>query len=370
MAYPYSGQLNQNEVIGVLFNQIISQEVFGENIKSPLSVVDLFRVDGTLYGDTKTYISTDALYPVDWVTTGASSLLTVTDPPEPVMEYITIDKFKQIAITIYPYMTKRAFKDEGSYAQFIGVMLSWLNDTKKVYELTLFNAFIGTIESTATVNEVQVTLPDPYLDDDNELSNTQEVAYNKLLSIAIGEAISNLFIELADVGRDYNEHEFLRSYSPSDFVLIWNSVWYNKIHHASLPLIFHKEGVVDLTQLDQRILPARFFGDISVGVLTDASSRALDPMIIDEGGPGETKLFAGDLVGDQVAVTTNTTYKPDADIIAKLVHKKDVPFMSAFSVGTSFFDQQKLRENHWLTFGHNTLEHLGAFPLIKIIVSS
>lgn len=48
----FTGTLNQNEIFSALYNMIISQQVFADNIydtKKTLS--DMSRVDGTLYGD-------------------------------------------------------------------------------------------------------------------------------------------------------------------------------------------------------------------------------------------------------------------------------------------------------------------------------
>lgn len=350
--------LTQNEVVGTLFNQIISQEVFGDNIKSPLSMVEDIRVDGSLYGDSKDYISTDALYPEPWSTLGSSSLLTESPAPDPVLERIKINKYKQVAVTIYPYMTKRAFMNEGTYGQFVMVVLSWLGDTKRVYEITLTNAFIGTVVSNSTIKDVTVTIPAAVSPGDN----VDEAARLKLVALAIGEVVADLFVGLGDVSRDYNENAFLRSYAPSDFFFVWNSAWYNKLQHSALPLIFHKGGVVDLEGIDQRILPARYFGDISADTTTDGKHRALSAMEIS----GDKKYFAGDAITTGKTVVKNTTYIPNANIIARVVHKKAIPFMSAFSVGTSFFDGQKLRENHWLTFGHNDLDYIRNFPIITI----
>ena len=64
MAYPvnYAGQLNKNEIFASIYNMIISQQVFADNIKDvKASLVDAARVDGSLYGDTKLYYSTDVL---------------------------------------------------------------------------------------------------------------------------------------------------------------------------------------------------------------------------------------------------------------------------------------------------------------------
>ena len=58
----FTGQLKSNEIFSALYNMIISQQVFADNIKGTVStLVDAAKVDGSLYGDTKLYYATDAL---------------------------------------------------------------------------------------------------------------------------------------------------------------------------------------------------------------------------------------------------------------------------------------------------------------------
>ena len=69
MAYPtnYAGNLNANEIFASIFNMIISQQVFADNIKdTKASLVDAARVDGSMYGDTKLYYATDVLRSYAW----------------------------------------------------------------------------------------------------------------------------------------------------------------------------------------------------------------------------------------------------------------------------------------------------------------
>ena len=62
----------------------------------------------------------------------------------------------------------------------------------------------------------------------------------------------------------------------------------------------------------------------------------------------------------------NQAFQNNAELF--LIHKADFPIMSAFTVGTSFFNGQTLTTNQYLTFGHNDLEdaHIGEFPLLKL----
>ena len=62
MAKNFNGQLASNEIFAALYNMIISQQVFADNIADTKStLVDMARVDGGLYGDTKLYYATDVL---------------------------------------------------------------------------------------------------------------------------------------------------------------------------------------------------------------------------------------------------------------------------------------------------------------------
>ena len=66
-----------------------------------------------------------------------------------------------------------------------------------------------------------------------------------------------------------------------------------------------------------------------------------------------------------VAIEGGEAYKEDDKVICKVLVKLP-PYMSAFEVGTSFFNPKSLTENHYLTFGHNTLEYLKNYPFITV----
>lgn len=58
----FNGQLQSNEIFAAMYNMLISQQVFADNIKGTKSdLVDMAKVDGSMYGDTKLYYATDAL---------------------------------------------------------------------------------------------------------------------------------------------------------------------------------------------------------------------------------------------------------------------------------------------------------------------
>lgn len=371
----FTGTLNSNAIYAALFNMIISQQVFADNIKGTGSrLVDKARVDGSLYGDTKLYYSTDALRTYAWGNDAESeNLLKLFRPEAPQCQAITIDQFRQIPLTIDNYLSKQAWGDERSFSSFIEVTTGWMNVTKKVYEATTYNAFMGTHENSGKQLRT-ITLP----------TSEDAEAENRLQAGAIMEDIANLITDLEDVLRDYNNYGNLRSYDEGDFMFIWNAKYVNKIEKRDLPITFHKDFAEHLGDYK---LPARFFGDVLDKTTAKADGTTIRSMVEQDVVIGATAytdakgkqyktgekvhLFAGDLIPKDVVIASSDAivypaYKVNDKIICKVVHNDAVPFMAAFSVATSFFNAKSLTENRYLTFGHNTIEQLDDKPFITI----
>ena len=347
--------LRTNEVFTALSNMIISQEVFADNLKGTYSsLVDKAKVDGSLYGDTKLYYATDVLETEEWgANVDPTNLLQKHRPNDPKVQAIYLDKFRQISLTLDDYLSKRAWSTEGAFSQFQSVMQGWIRETKRVYEATTYNAFIGTDPSSAS-QKVEVNLAT--IEADASL-NTEEKSRQEAGQIA--QRIADLFIDLKDVSRDFNDYGFMRSYNDDDLVIVWNSKWVNKIRKIDLPTIFHNEGLIG--KFAEEVLPARYFGTINATTTVGLNTRALEEMKI-----GDNHYFAGDKIASGETIVANSTYNVDDNIICKIMHKRSVPFMSAFEVGTSFFNPKTLDTNYYLTWGHNTLEHLLDKPFITV----
>lgn len=345
MVAPYTGRLNSNEIFASIYNMIISQEVFADNVKGTYSsLVDRARVDGGLYGDTKLYYATDALESVEWNNDEeALNLLMLHRPEAPKCQSITLDKFRQIRLTVDNYLSKRAWSTESAFSSFNSVMLGWIRATKRIYDATLYNTYIGTTETEIGKQKMNITPVDGQND-----------------ALTMAEALATLLVDLKDVNRDYNDYEFLRSYDEKDFIVVWNAKHYNTLKKIDMPVIFHKEGL--LNEFEQEVLPARYFGYVPEEPMNgqaDGSVRSLIEQTI-----GSNHYFPGDSIKVGDAPEVGTFYKEDDTIAFKLVHKRSVPYMSAFEVGTSFFNPRSLTETHYLTFGYNTLEYIKNYPLI------
>ena len=351
--------LRTNEIFSTLDNMIISQVVMADNFSHDFKLVDEARTDGGLYGDTKRYIAVDVLGIDTWGgDTEAANLLNLDRPADPDVQDIHLDKFKQIRLTVDHYLTKRAFMEEGSFMQFTNVMIGMLSETKQVFDNTTYNTFIGIDRCDAVAAPAQnVTI-----DITTAVGSATGMEAARLRGTAIAEGIANLIDLLADYSREYTDFGNLRSYSESSLKFIWNTEWVNRILKVDLPTIFHDEELKK--HVFDRKLPARYFGTVQTSAATadGTTHRYIDAPDSTNNG---SKYFAGDLVPSGTSLLANTYYVADPDVICK-IYVKLPPYMSAFTVGTSFFNPRSLTENHYLTFGYNTLVHLKNYPCITV----
>lgn len=371
MALQSAFTLTANEIYNTLANMIISQQVFADNLSKHQTLVDKARVDGGLYGDTKLYYATDVLKSVAWGNDAeAENLLSLDRAEDPEVQAIKLDIFRQIRLTVDNYLTKRAFADEGTFASFNGVMLGWMQETKKVYDGTLYNVFIGTTETNVGKQIVEIGI---------DTSAAPKLSAGE----SIAKGMADLFTEMSDYTRDFNDYGYLRSYGDSEIKIIWNAKYFNQVKKVDLPSIFHDDALQSVFTGD--VLPARYFGRavaasdkgaekvINASGVYDPTKGTLRSKVEKEVTisstvyhvfPGD-ELPAGSTVGDSKNFKDAEVYVETEDVICKVVTKLP-PYMSAFETGTSFFNPRSLTENHYLTFGHNTLQYLKNYPFITV----
>ena len=357
----FTGQLRSNEIFSALYNMIISQEVFADNLGEHQTLVDKARVDGGLYGDTKLYYSTDVLKSVPWGDDAeAANLLALHRPEAPECQAIHLDIFRQICLTVDNYLSKRAWATEGAFSSFNSIMLGWMKETKRVYDGTLYNVFIGTTKAAGAGQTISVDL--------SGATSLTGVEKEQMEGMLIAQKLADLMVAMGDYSRDFNDYGNLRSYAKDGIKVIWNSKFVNKIRKVDLPTIFHKDGLVD--KFEEEILPERCCGDVNTEKLTQIAANTVRSTIEkDYTVSGKiTHVFPGDYIPAGATVEIGEGYKaPVKDVICKVLVKLP-PYMSAFEVGTSFFNPKSLTENHYLTFGHNTIEYLKNYPFITVEV--
>lgn len=357
MAYP---TLNPNEIFAPLYNQIISQEVFSDNLAGGVGaeLVDMARVDGSMYGDTKLYYATKPLFSSAWGNDGeATKLLELARPQAPETQAIQLNVFRQIKLTTDDYLTKRAWGSIDSFSSFNSIMRGWITDTKRIYDATTYNAYIGTAESSVGKQNVEIDITTAV-----GTATGEEAA--RIEGGVIGEEVAKLITGLKDITEDYNDYAILRSYNIDDLVFVWNSDAMAKVEKRDLPTIYHKD-IID--KLGEKVLPARYFGTVNTSQKTGAANiRSLVEQVLTGTDSKKYHVFAGQVIPAVCTAPANTSYTVDPKILFKVFHKKSVPYMSAFEVGTSFYNSASLTDTNFLTWGHNTLQYLKNYPMITV----
>lgn len=359
----FDGRLKSNEIFAGLFNMIISQQVFADNFTHNVSaLVDDARVDGSMYGDTKLYYAVDALHSKPWGNDAeAANLLALHRPDDPKCQAVVLNVFRQIPLTLDNYMTKRAWSTEGAFSSFNSVMLQMVRESKRIYDATTYNVYIGTTKSEVTTENVEVDVT-------TAIGEATGEAAARIKGQAIAESIAKLISRLKDYSTEYNDYGFLRSYSIDDLMFVFNEDLVAEIEKRDLPTIYHDQIV---EQMGKYSLPARYFGTVASGTPTGSGTlRSTIEQTVTKAGSPDIDIFAGDIIPTGYVGAAGTGYTPDAKVLCKIYHKgpNSVPYMSAFEVATSFFNPKSLTENHYLTWGHNTLEYLKNYPFITMTI--
>ena len=344
------GLLNRNKIQSALFNMIISQDVIGGSIKANYNLVDKAKVDGTLYGDTKLYIDCPTVNSYEW-DPDDSNLLEMKKPGAPKTQAITMGVYRQVAVTKDDYLQKQAFGTESAFVQYQSVLDSRLAKSKEVYENTTYNAFFGTVEGAHAAVEVALS----------EITATG-VEKTRLEAEMIAQSVADLIADMKDYGYDYTKNGFLRAFSEDEIQVVWNVKFLNKIRKISLPNIYHKENLIDKFGGDS--LPSRFFGEVKTTPTTAEQNTGTLRALVEK-DYGSKHVMAGSLIPAGVEVAANEAYVEDSNVICK-IYTKLPPMMSAFSVGTSFFNAKNLKTNSYLTWGHNKLEALDSEAIVVV----
>lgn len=392
MAANWNGQLTKNEVISDMFNAVVARMFYLDNVEGiDNTLVEMMRVDGGKFGDTRLYTAAKIPYPKNWLNDKeAAAYLEIHRPQAMDTQAIQINVFKKIHLSTDIFMSARIFETEYGLAEMNGLIVDTIRQAKKAYDYTTLYTYIGTTETSIGKQNRTV----------NVTAAVGDTTGQEALEIegeVIGEDVSNLLIDCQDLTRDYNDYGNRRSYPASKLVFGWNSKAMTRVQHRSLPSLYHNQ-VVD--RLGEYAIPARFLGkpNDKNKTTSDSSTRALAAMEIkakgsetlleaadvERGGEviriakGATLkandvvlLYAGDLLPSGTTIATSTavtipTYQEDGTILYKVFTRGSVPFMSGFMVDTSWYVNPALVDQHMLIWSHNDLQYLYNEPFITV----
>ena len=366
MARTFNGQLNTGIVYNSMYNAIIAIYQIKQHFTDSYSLVDRFRKEGSEYGDQLVYLTVDSIPVHDWTNDGeAANLLSLDRNKKQHEEKITLNIFKQIRLTTDAYMqTKQLWTSENGFSRFASLLLQTMENAKKVYEIKTFDVFAGTVKATGSAQNLSWDLKT----DGPSSSNDPEGAA-RWYGMKLAENLSNLMYDLRDVRRDWNDIGYEASYDIDEFQLLLPASVANKFKYNSLPTIFDNGPLKELFN-DAYILPDIYFGRVVTVTGTQIKADGQTHRFLHSQFLGDTFYNAGDLIPKDTVIASTTAivvpaYAEDS-ILLKLIHKEDCPYMSAYNVRSQFYNARSHTTNNYLTFAHNTLEHIGIFPLIEV----
>ena len=384
MAYP---TLNANELNASLFNQIISQELFSR-IDEGGSLVDKARVDGSLYGDTKTYFAVDAIHTKPFVqdSEDALNLLAVKRNKSVETQAIKLNVFRIAETTTDALMTKRAWSKEGTFADYNALLNKMVPTSKYLHDCTTYDTFIGTVCKGTKGKQ------NP---DGLDLLESK-------IGRQIADALADIMADMTHPSRSYNDYEHITKFSIDNIEIVWNSRFVNLIDKLSLPVIFHKEGVMD--KFAENVVHESYWGDIKklsaisagtpdtthpvkktgdVYTYEPVSGNTVILRPIEEvsipctDGTTYADFFAGEEIKNPTGKTLNLStfddklYVQNENYICKLFVKGKIPaYMSACELSSEFFNPKNHSTNRYLVFGRNTLEAFKAYPCVTVKANS
>lgn len=346
---PFTGTLSRNEVFASIYNMIISQHVFSDLIKGTYgNLADLFRVDGSEYGDSKLFYSLKLGKVVDW--TGdeeASNLMALNRPADPACQIVKLDTFKMVWLTVDTFLSKRAWGTPGLLSQFNSVVLATMRDTKRVFEAKTMNTFVGTCETNIGKQTKTITLAAGGTEDGN-----------RLRAQTITKELADLMIDMKDVNTSYNDYGYERSYDENELVYIWNADYVNEITKLDLPTIFHTDELKK--NFSKYVLPAHYFGTVNGISVTTSGASNTTIRALDERDIGSVHVRPGDLLPNNTTLVSGgkiviPSYTVNPKVICKITTRDAIQYMSGFQTETEFFNPRSNTENHYLIFGYSSL---------------
>lgn len=301
--------LQANKFLGALTNLIAYSQVANTTERGRVGdFVNSFQDINVENGDGKVVLSADFLNVQDL--SGTSSLLTAT-PPTVNEQYVSVENYKVIPMTINKYLMRGAFVAEDQLANFTGYLLSIMPATKTAY---LSDAIIAELEAYTPAQATQTvkvqTINTTDLTDPMQLEAAKRYNAN-----AMQKALINTLNAMAFPTSKYNDLQYKEVIDYSSLKLVVKSSQNNDILVDSLAYLLNSDKITE-------------------------AQRWSDTYVV----PDEQFTQGGNTV-------------------AWLMHNKKIQYGYFYEVATEFFDASTLNQNNWLHFAYY-LDTINAYPAV------
>lgn len=301
--------LNANKFLGTLTNLIAYSQVADTMERGQVGeFVNSFQDINVENGDGKVVLAADMLAVNDL--SGQSSLLQ-SNPPTVDEQYISVENYKVIPLTINRYLMRNAFVDESQLANFTGYIMGAMQATKTAF---LSAELIKELEAYTPAQETQT----------------------KTITIINTEALTDP-MQLEAANR-YNANKIQKEFIKTLQALSFPTSKYNDLSYKE---------VIDFESLKLIIR-----GDTDADIIVDSLAYLLNSDKITE-AQRWGKTF----------VIPNEQFTGNNECVAWLMHNKKIQYGYFYEVATSFFDGSTLNQNDWLHFAYY-LDTVKAYPAV------
>lgn len=367
----FSGSLNTNEFYNGLFNAYKLITTFADGLDGlDNTLANKFKMDGGAYHDKSVFTAMDVLTSRVWDPTDTNVLAT-EQKVKPVQQEIVVNQKRQIGLTTDQYLSKRAWMEPSAFESFNSVVQAQVGNTRKLYEQRLVDVAVGTMEAAMPSGK------------GSEQAQTVTIGAGDAEDLKvrkIGKKIADILVNVKDSTRDFNDYGFMQAYDKESMMIVWNAAYLNEFNYVDLPVIYHKEGIIDFVG-DQ--LPGKYFGraiketDIGSGKVigtngaydsTKGTLRLAKELVYNDVHyfPGDKLSTSGSYIGVVGGLDATDVYLEDSKIICKIMHKDSIKFLSGFETSTEFFNAKNLSTNRYLTWMYANPDYLRNYPLITL----
>lgn len=302
--------LNVNKFLGALTNLIAYAQIAYTTDRGQVGeFVNSFEDINVANGDGKVVLSADFLNVNDL---SAQSTLLQSNPPTVNEQYVSVENYKVIPVTVNQYLMRNAFVNEEQLANFVGYIKSLMETTRTAY---LSDELIKEIEAYTPTQATQ-TVTVHTIDTTNLTDPMQLESANRYNANALQKAFIKTLQAMSFPTNKYND-------------LAYKEV----MDFSSLKLVIRANEDVD--------------------IVVDSLAYLLN----------SDKITEAQRWGKTFVVPSEQFTNTANQFVAWLMHYKKIQFGYFYEVATSFFDASTLNQNDWLHFAYY-LDTINAYPCV------
>lgn len=322
--------LSVNKFIGTLTNLIAYQDVnntLKEGNINPL--LNMVMHENVPDGNGKVVYTVNTLPVSNYAE--QSTLLTV-EKPEIHEQYIRVENFKKIKLSLNEWLMRGAFVREDAMAKLTSYLRETMYKTKQyfLYSVAL-NSIDNLFEESASAL-YEYTEPTGTAVEKRAM---KEENANELFGAIQNELHQFTFPRRHTIG----DSSFMQAYDPSDFRILMSYKANTKLNINSLARLFNNAyALKGISSENIIILP-------------------------DETDTGKIGYNIDEQVASPALTGLDTSYIIDTDVL--IIHKDKVQMGYFYEIATAFFDASNLVNHSWLHFSYY-VGLIDAYPVVKL----